>query len=61
MGLFMDMNSSLKARDVALDQATKQQVRELSEAKGHLARLVELAEANPGGGDGTSPGGRGTQ
>ena len=41
-----DQQEALKSRDAAIERATQQQIRELSEARAHLARLVELGEAS---------------
>jgi hypothetical protein len=49
---------ALRARDTAIERATQQQIRELTEARAHLARLVELAEAQAADGGGAPPGGR---
>lgn len=56
-----DQQDALKTRDQAIERAAQQQIRELAEARGHLARLVELAEANGGPDAGGGTGKRTTQ
>lgn len=45
-----DQQEALKSRDAAIERAAQQQIRELAEARSHLARLVELGEQNAASG-----------
>lgn len=50
-GISEEFVDAMRTRDQSTERATQQQQRELTEMRAHLARLVELAEAQGAGGD----------